>query len=159
MCPKHNEVNTIITEENFRKQGAAEECFTLLKVGLQRKPTVAQLGAAQVETSISHIASALCVGGSLREPALGQEEDLASSSLRASTQWDAYRHKYWKLPHMHRKYAERHLGKREQIVGEGCQKAITQLSAQAMSGLGISLNVFSKLGNISRNRLLLFKGW
>ena len=146
MCPKHNEVNTTITEERKKKQGEAK-CFTLLKVGLQSKPAVAQFSAAQAETSVCHIESALRVGGSQRESAWGQEEDLASSDLRVSTQWDTYGQKYRKLPHMHRKYTERHLGKREQILREGCQKAITLLSAQAMSGVGISLNVFSKLSS------------
>lgn len=46
------------------KQGEAEECFTLLKVGPQCKPAVAQLGAAQGETSVSHIKSALHIGRS-----------------------------------------------------------------------------------------------
>lgn len=51
------------------KQGEAEECFTPLKVGPQCKPAVAQLGAAQGETSVSHIKSALHIGRSQREPA------------------------------------------------------------------------------------------
>lgn len=83
------------------------------------------------------IESALRVGGSQSEPAWGEEESLSSSTLRVSIQWDTYSQKYWKLPHMHRKYTERHLGKSEQILREGCQKAITWLSAQAMSGMGI----------------------
>jgi len=46
---------------------------------------------------------------------------------------------------MHRIYAERCLGKREQVLRGGCQQAITGLSAQSVSGMGILLSVLSKL--------------
>lgn len=55
--------------------------------------------------SISHFTPAFCAQGSQRKSAWGQEEHLASFSLWPSTQRES---KIQVLPHVHRRYAERH---------------------------------------------------
>lgn len=42
---------------------------------------------------------------------------------------------------------QKDIWERDQIPGEGCQKAITGLSAQATPGTGILLGIFNKLSS------------
>lgn len=110
-------------------------------MGLQSKPAVAQFSTAQAKISVSHIRSVLHVGR-IEAACLGARR---GSCIFQSKGINPVGHSqnHWKLSHMHRKCTERHLRKRKQVLREGCQKAITRLSAQAMSEMGILLSKYS----------------